>query len=117
MFDGKLKVPGAVRAWLDAAAVVEGPLFRSVDRGRIGAERMDGGSFARMLKRRAEAAGLDPKLFSGHSCRRGFATSADEAGADLQSIAGQLRHAKLDTTRGYTEAGDLFRKNAGKGFV
>jgi site-specific recombinase XerD len=115
--DGKLKVPQAVQAWIDAAGIGSGPLFRGCDRGKILDTPLDGGSFARMLKRRVEAVGLDPKLFSGHSCRRGFATSADEAGADLQSIAGQLRHAKLDTTRGYTETGDMFRRNAGKGFV
>lgn len=117
ILDGKLKVPQAVQAWLDAAGIVDGPVFRGCDCGKVLDARYDGGSFARMLKRRVEAVGLDPKLFSGHSCRRGFATSADEAVADLQSIAGQLRHRKLDTTRGYTEAGDLFRKNAGRGVV
>ncbi len=115
--DGKLKVPDTVRAWLDAAGIVEGPVFRGCDRGRLAARGLTGTHFARIIKARCEAAGLDPTLFSGHSCRRGFATSADEHGADLKSTSDHLGHAKLETTVGYMEAGDLFRKNPGKGFV
>ena len=115
--DGKLKVGAAVRAWLDAAEIKDGPVFRGCDRGKILETRFDGGSFARMLKRRVEAAGLDPTLFSGHSCRSGFATSADEHGADLRATSRQLGHAKLDTTASYMQTADLFRRNAGKGFV
>lgn len=69
-----------------------------------------------MLKARVAAAGFDPALFSGHSCRRGFATSADGSGADLKAISDQLGHARLDTTRGYVGE-DKFRRNAGKGFM
>ncbi len=115
--DGKLKVPDALRAWLDAAGIESGPLFRGCDRGKLLDTRFDGGSFARMVKRRCAAAGLDPKLFSGHSCRSGFATSADEHGADLRATSLQMGHAKLDTTVGYMQTADLFRKNAGRGFV
>ena len=115
--DGKLKVPEAVAAWLKASGIVEGPLFRGCDRGRISAGPLTGTHFARIIKARCEAAGLDPALFSGHSCRRGFATSADEHGADLKATSEHLGHAKLETTARYMEAGDLFRKNPGKGFV
>ena len=115
--DGKLKVPDAVAAWLKAAGIVEGPVFRGCDRGRIAANALTGTHFARIIKARCEAAGLDPTLFSGHSCRRGFASSADEHGADLKATSEHLGHAKLETTTGYMEASDLFRKNPGKGFV
>lgn len=117
VLDGKLKVPDAVRAWLDASGIVDGPVFRGCDRGKVLDTRFDGGSFARIVKRRVEAAGLDPALFSGHSCRSGFATSADEHGADLRATSLQMGHAKLDTTMGYMQTSDLFRKNAGRGFV
>ena len=115
--EGKLKVGEAVKAWLDAAGIKDGPVFRGCDRGKILDTRFDGGSFARMLKRRVEAVGLDPALFSGHSCRSGFATSADEHGADLRATSRQLGHAKLGTTASYMQTTDLFKKNAGKGFV
>lgn len=117
VLDGKLKVPGAVRVWLDAAGITDGPVFRGCDRGKLLSTRYDPGSFARMVKVRVEAVGLDPTLFSGHSCRSGFATTAAEKGADLRRIAGHMRHAKLETTNSYIQDAEAFRDNAGKGFL
>ena len=116
VLDGKLKVPDAVTAWRQVAGITAGPLFRGCDRGRLAADRLSDRQFARVLKARCDI-GLDPDLIGGHSPRRGFATSADDAGADLRATSEHLRHAKLETTAGYMEAGDKFRKNAGKGFV
>ena len=39
------------------------------------------------------------------------------SGADLRHTARHMRHAKLETTLGYMEDGDLFRESAGKGFL
>lgn len=114
---GRLKVPGAIAVWREAAGISAGPLFRGVDRGRVSSDALSFRQFVRVIKARCEAIGLDPAAFAGHSTRRGFATTADERGADLTDIARQLRHAKLDTTRGYIEDGELFRDHAGKGFV
>lgn len=113
---GKLKVPAAVEAWISAATLTTGPVFRGVDRGRL-LDRLSAGQFARVLKARAEAAGLDPSRIKGHSPRRGFATSAGDAGADLRTTARQMRHAKLETTMGYMEDGELFRAHAGAEFL
>lgn len=115
--DGKLKVPAAVDAWLKASGIIEGPVFRGADRGRLSPNRLTAGQFARILKARCEAAGLDPNVIGGHSTRRGFATSAGDAGADLRLTARQMRHAKLETTLGYIEDGELFRNHAGDGFL
>ena len=115
--DGKLKIGDAVFAWLDAAGITEGPIFRGFDHGTMMSEHLSDGQFARILKRRCEVAGLDPTLISGHSPRRGFATDAGDAGADLRHTARHMRHAKLETTLGYMEDGDLFRESAGKGFL
>ena len=117
VLNGKLKIPEAVRAWLDAGGITEGPVFRGCDRGRLSATRLDAGQFARTLKKRCEAAGLDPMAFSGHSPRRGFATTAGEKGADLRRIAGHMRHVKLETTAGYIEDAEAFRDSAGKAFL
>ena len=43
--------------------------------------------------------------------------AAGDIGADLRLTANHMRHAKLETTMGYMEDGDLFRNNAGKGFL
>ena len=115
--NGKLKIPEAVQAWLQAASIGEGPIFRGCDRNRLSAERLTAGQFARMLKARCAAVGLDPAAISGHSPRRGFATTAGDMGADLRLTAGHMRHAKLETTLGYMEDGEMFRDNAGKGFL
>ena len=115
--DGRLKVPDAVWAWLEAAAIDEGPVFRGCDRNRLSPDRLTAGQFARILKGRCAAIGLNPKLIGGHSPRRGFATTAGDAGADLRLTANHMRHAKLETTLGYMEDGELFRNNAGKGFL
>lgn len=115
--DGKLKVPDAVEAWLKAAGIKSGAIFRGCDRGKVAVTRLTDGQFARMLKTRCAAAGLDPNLIGGHSPRRGFATTAGDNGADLRLTANHMRHVKLETTMGYMEDGDLFRNNAGKGFL
>ena len=115
--DGKLKIPDAVSVWLDAAGFTEGPVFRGCDRGKLATTRLTSGQFARILKSRCSAAGLDPGAIGGHSPRRGFATSAGDAGADLRVTARHMRHAKLETTMGYMEDGEMFRENAGRGFV
>ena len=116
--DGKLKIGDAVFAWIEAAGIVAGPIFRGFDQaGAMMPEHLSAGHFARVLKARCKAAGLDPDLFSGHSPRRGFATDAGDAGADLRHTARHMRHAKLETTLGYMEDGDLFRESAGKGFL
>ncbi|KQP50822.1 hypothetical protein ASG40_12920 [Methylobacterium sp. Leaf399] len=115
--DGKLKVPAALATWLAASGIADGPIFRGADRGRLSHDRLTAGQFARIVKARCAAVGLDPEGFSGHSARRGFATTAGDVGADLRHIAGHMRHAKLETTLGYIEDGELFRDNAGKGFL
>ena len=115
--DGKLKVPGAVQAWLDGSGITDGPVFRGCEHGRVASSRLTDGQFARILKARCAAAGLDPATIGGHSPRRGFATTAGDAGADLRLTANHMRHAKLETTMGYMEDGELFRNNAGKGFL
>jgi integrase len=50
---------------------------------------------ARMLRARAEAAGLDGTRITGHSLRAGHATTAALAGVPLNRIAAQTRHKDL----------------------
>jgi integrase len=72
---------------------------------------------ALIVKRRAEAAGLDPREFSGHSLRAGFVTSAAEAGKNHFKIMNVTRHKSMDTLRGYVRSRDLFRDYAGDGIL
>jgi site-specific recombinase XerD len=63
--------------------------------GVVSAEPIGDDGWAKVVKKRAEAAGLDPALFSGHSMRACFLTSAAEAGADVLKMAEVSRHKSL----------------------
>jgi len=65
----------ALERWLAVVGAV-GPVFRTFDlRGRLTETRLDPGDVARILRRRAAAAGVAGD-FAGHSLRRGFITNA-----------------------------------------
>lgn len=100
------------RAWISAANLTHGPAFRAVDRhGRVAPGRLDAGSIARIVKRAAGTAGLDPMDYAGHSLRAGFATQAFLNGAAEVSIMRQTRHKSLQTLRKYIRDRSLFRDN------
>jgi len=103
----------ALKAWLDASGITEGPLFRSVDRhGRVSPGRLSDRAVALAVKRAADVAGLDPRNFAGHSLRSGLATSAAAAGVSERSIMNQTGHRSVHMVRRYIRDGSLFRDNA-----
>lgn len=103
----------ALRAWLEGAGITAGPVFRSVNRhGGVGATRLTDRSVANIIKRAAEGAGLDPALYSGHSLRAGFATSAARAGAEERDIARVTGHKSERVLRRYIRQGQMFRNPA-----
>src|SRR5690348_10240218 len=107
-----------LQAWLAAAAISDGPLFRPVGKGgTVGPFPLGADGFVRALKRRAAAAGLDPAGVAGHSLRAGFLTSAAEAGADALKMAEVSRHKSLDTLRRYVRRANLFKAHAGADFL
>lgn len=114
---GKLKVVEAIDAWLIAARITQGPVFRSVRGTAVSDKALSGYYVARIVQKRCAAIGLDAKAFGGHSLRSGFITSAADAGAPLAAIAKHAGHAKLDTTLGYVQVADAFRDHSGKRFL
>lgn len=105
----------ALRSWLDTTHLKEGPLFRSVNRwGGIGG-RLDGNDVGRILKRAAQAVGLDPARLGAHSLRAGFVTAAFKAGKSERAIMAQTGHKSERVMRGYYRDEDLFSDNAAKG--
>lgn len=114
----KLRPVEALDAWLAAAGITEGPVFREVDRhGRVGAAALSDRSVARIVKRAIKAAGLDEKAFSGHSMRAGFITSALDAGEDPLKIKGHSRHVKLDTLAIYDRRENDFEDHVSEDFL
>jgi integrase len=108
----------ALKAWLEAAAITEGPVFRPIAKGgRLQATRLTDGSVAAIVKAHAQRAGLDPKQFAGHSLRSGFLTSAAARGASIFKMADQSRHKSMDTLRGYVRDAEIFKDHAGRGLL
>ena len=104
----------ALRAWIAAAGLSgEDPLFPRIRKGgQIDkAAPMGGDSVALIVKRRAAAAGVELEL-SGHSLRRGFVTSAINAGASERSIMNQTGHKSTTMVRRYIERASVVSDNA-----
>jgi site-specific recombinase XerD len=105
-----------IQAWAEQAGVTAGPLFRSINRhGQVQLDRLSGIDVARVTKKLAARAGLDPARYAGHSLRAGHATAAAIAGASERSIMKQTGHRSVQMVRRYIREGSLFRENsAGK---
>ena len=107
-----------LRAWLAAAAITEGPVFRPLWKGgRPRPGRLSGHAVARILQARAAGAGLDPALYAGHSLRAGFITAAARAGADVWKIQQVSRHKSMQVLSGYVRDARLFDDHAGDPFL
>lgn len=103
----------ALLAWLEAAEIEAGPLFRGIHRnGTILPRALSDKSVALIVKKTAEAAGLESALYAGHSLRSGLATSAAQAGVSERAIMKQTGHASVNMVRRYIRDGSLFRENA-----
>jgi site-specific recombinase XerD len=112
----RLRPVQALRAWLDAASITDGPIFRSIAKGgRV--QPVADRSVLNIIKMHAERAGFDPAEFSGHSLRSGFLTSGAEHGASVFKLMEVSRHKSADTLRGYIRRADQFRDHAGAGFL
>jgi site-specific recombinase XerD len=104
----------ALLAWLEAAGIENGPIFRPINKsGVVGSSRLTDRSVANIVKTYAERAGFDPTMFSGHSLRAGFLTSAAGNGASIFKMMDVSRHKSVDTLRGYVRDAELFKNHAG----
>jgi hypothetical protein len=83
----------AVKNWLQATSITEGPLFRSVTKGgKVGNSRLTDKSVAGIIKIYARRIGLNEADFSGHSLRSGFLTSAARRAASVFKMRDVSRH-------------------------
>ena len=115
----------ALDAWLDAAAIADGPLFRRIwrlppprvprgakrkpvaDRYRIGTNPIDTDSIALIVKNCTGLAGFDTASFAGHSLRRGAISSGVAAGVHIARLKQFSGHASLKSLEEYVELEEL----------
>jgi integrase len=118
----------ALERWADLARLKPGqPVFRCVDQRQIiGDERLKGRSVSRIVKSRVrKLARLRGKseteadelvaLFSGHSMRAGYATSAAARDMPGYRIQQHTRHKSAEMVAGYIREADKWTKSGLKG--
>jgi integrase len=98
----------AVKAWLAASGISEGPLFRPVSKGgRLSTRRLSAKSVCEIVKAYAGRVGLKPADFGAHSLRAGFLTSAARRGASVFKMRDVSRHKSMDVLQASVRDADL----------
>lgn len=92
----------ALVAWLDAAGIATGPIFRRVTRhDTVGRNRLSAAGVAEVLRRLLHDAGLPPGWASPHGLRSGFLTQAAQDGAPLQAAMKLSLHRSAQQAQSY----------------
>jgi integrase len=92
----------ALNAWLKAAKIETGSVFRKVDRwGNVSTRVLDPKSVNDIVKQRAGMAGLDPEEYSAHGLRSGYLTEAANRGIPLPEAMEQSRHRSVQQASQY----------------
>jgi integrase len=92
----------ALNAWLAAAKIEGGSIFRKVDRwGNISKRALEPSAVNAIVKQRATLAGLEPGEFSAHGLRSGYLTEAANRGIPLPEAMEQSRHRSVQQASSY----------------
>ncbi len=110
----------ALVAWLEAANITTGPVFRRIwlarksatneppPLPRIGTQPITPWAVAAIVKERARAAGFKGRDFGGHSLKRGALTTGMDRGEHPAKLKRLGRHKSFDVLGEYLEFGDVF---------
>jgi integrase len=91
--------------WITEAALVRGPVFRSIDRwGNLNEEGLHANSIIPLLRQALQRAGIAAENYTSHSLRRGFATWAHQSGWDLKSLMSYVGWKDMKSAMRYVEA-------------
>lgn len=106
------RAAAALTRWLEASGIDKGPIFRGVDRhGNVSLEALSDRTVARIVQARAKLAGLDPRIFGGHSLRSGFITEAGLQGKSLLDAMALSGHKTVQVAAGYHQAGSALHNS------
>ena len=101
---------GCLQAWLAAAEITAGPLFRKVNRGgTVESGRLSADAVRQIVLKRAAQAGIEG-IRAGHAAwpaQAGFVTTAYRNGVPDEEIMGHTRHRSLTTMRSYVRRAKL----------
>src|SRR5262249_50957772 len=118
---GEVACPvAALKAWLEAAGIREGAIFRRVFNKRsqrVANRRLAARNVATIVKVAATKLGLEAAAFAGHSLRAGFVTSAVKRGANLIKITDVTGHRSLEMLKTYSRDAEAFVGHAGAGLL
>lgn len=102
----------ALSAWIAAADIQHGPLFRQLMHHKVGGA-LSPKSVARIIQERARLAGLCGD-FGGHSLRSGFITEGARQGIALPALMAMTDHRSVTSVIGYYHAGTAADNPAGR---
>jgi integrase len=92
----------ALNAWLTAAKIDSGAMFRAIDRwGNVSRRALDPKAVNDIVKQRVKMAGLEPGEFSAHGLRSGYLTEAANRGIPLPEAMEQSRHRSVQQASSY----------------
>ncbi|VAW67817.1 hypothetical protein MNBD_GAMMA09-401 [hydrothermal vent metagenome] len=108
----RVKIGGMAKtfldAWLDAANIKSGPIFRQLTKGgkTVKDSQISGTQFYRITKKRFLESGIPGvENFSPHSFRSGFATELGKRGGNVGDGMAMTGHKCLQTFMTYYQAG------------
>ena len=115
----------AVQKWLQLSGVTDGYLFRRIKKDGLlqpphdkpGKPELTDKTVATIVKKYATIIGLNPEIFSGHSLRRGFNTSALQNGATLEKLMVVTGQKDPKTVLGYYKDTKKYEGHAGEGLL
>jgi integrase len=107
----------ALDAWMSAAGITEGAIFRQLGRRQVLGVRLAAAAVYDRVRHWAHVAGLAAKDYGAHSLRRGFMTTAARRGKDLDSIMRTSRHRSARVAREYIETATVHERGAGEGLL
>jgi integrase len=91
--------------WINCSALVDGPVFRGIDRwGNLSDQRLHPNSIIPLLRDALARAGVASGLYTSHSLRRGFATWAHHNGWDIKSLMNYVGWSDMKSAMRYLEA-------------
>ncbi len=114
----RIKPKALLLDWMMQAGHQTGPLFRRLTRcDWLTEQRMSDRAIARVVQRRATAAGYDPTNFAGHSLRSGFLAEVANGSSAIFEMMEVGRHRSVQALSEYVQKTDQFQNHAGAGFL